>query len=116
MTYFITIKIERQIKICSLLESMAKEGERGKIQKIGAFKRLKLAWELPNDMGHGSSTRPLGLHTTMTQTPPTKYYIFFYNAKTRPLNILWSSMEFGPWAKCEPPLRSELRRNGFDFF
>ena len=77
MTYFITIKIERIRNICSLLESMAKEGERGKIQKICAFKRLKLAWELPNDMGHGPSTRPLGLHTTTTQTPPTKYYNIF---------------------------------------
>jgi hypothetical protein len=33
MTYFTTIKTERRRNICSLLESMAKEGEGGKIQK-----------------------------------------------------------------------------------
>ena len=64
-------------KILSLIKSLAKECERGIFLKISAFKKLELTWELPNVMDHGPSTRPLGLYTTMIQTPPTKYFNIF---------------------------------------
>jgi hypothetical protein len=47
---------------------MAKEGERGKFQKVEWKKRCEKDWRFAIAMGHGWWISPLGLYTMSSQT------------------------------------------------
>jgi hypothetical protein len=92
------------MKNLPLLKSMIRKGERGIFKKISAFKKLELAWELEMVWFTTPQLGPWGFTLQGPKLYRFNILIFFYNSKTKPLGIVWYSVEFGPWAKCEPAL------------